>query len=155
MLNQTQCRDLTDPEILEAARAAILEVLETMFFEVPVEDLDLVETPNEANHFIRTEFRGSLDGVMHVALSCSTCARLTASFLGKEYEEVASPEQCSTALELANMLCGATLSRLEPNGRLTIATPRQAEPHSVAGPWLRYPLDGGDVEVALRIGEVL
>lgn len=156
MPNPAQLRDLSDPAILRASRDAMLEVLETMFFELPVAQLEIVDSPLAVPHIVRAGFRGSVDGAMYVALSCDTCARLTLSFLGKEPEEMAPGEQCDTAFELTNMLCGATLSRLEPHGRLAIDTPRHAtgtEPP--AGPWLRFPLEGGAIDVALHCSEGL
>ncbi|WP_321475374.1 chemotaxis protein CheX [uncultured Paludibaculum sp.] len=156
MRNQTEVRDLTDPEIHQACCAAMLEVLETMFFELPLDELEIVPAPAASSCLVRAGFRGTVDGVIHVAISCSTCTRLTASFLGKEAEEVVHAEECSTALELANMLCGATLSRLEPQGRLAIETPYLVDRNQhAAGPWLRYPLEDGDIEVALSYGEGL
>ena len=156
MQNPARVRDLSDPEILQASRGAIIEVLETMFFELPVAELTLVDVPLPVPNVVRAGFHGSLAGVMYVALACETCARLTRAFLGKEPDEVAPGEQCNTAFELANMLCGTTLSRLEPQGRLAIEPPRHTdETETPSGPWLRFPLEDGSIDVALHFGEGL
>ncbi|QOY88655.1 chemotaxis protein CheX [Paludibaculum fermentans] len=151
-----EIHDLSLPQVRQACRAALLEVLETMFFELPAADLEVVDAPEVSSCLIRAGFHGSANGAMQLAISCRICCRLAASFLGKETDEVSLPEKCSTARELANMLCGASLSRLKPHGRMTIETPQSIEaPAADSGPWLRYPLEGGFIDVALRYGEGL
>ncbi|MGJ5819004.1 chemotaxis protein CheX [Paludibaculum fermentans] len=152
--NVMEIHNIALPQVRQACRVALLEVLETMFFELPVAELEVVEAPVETSCLIRASFHGSAGGAMQLAISCQICGRLAAAFLGKETDEVTCAERCSTARELANMLCGASLSRLQPQGRLSIGTPEsvdEADPES--GPWLRYPLEGGSIDVALRYGE--
>jgi hypothetical protein len=67
---------------------------------------------------------------------------------------MADQQAAQILCELANMLCGATLSRLAPNGRFDLETPRMvsvAEPTAAAAP------DGGpsrvEVERWLDAGE--
>jgi hypothetical protein len=154
--DQTDIHNLALPQVRQACRSALLEVLETMFFELPAADLEVVEQPGSESCLIRAGFHGSADGAMQLAISCGICGRLAASFLGKEEDEVSCAERCSTARELANMLCGASLSRLQPHGRMSIETPESIEvPDRESGPWLRYPLEGGFIDVALRYGEEL
>ncbi|MBN9662915.1 MAG: chemotaxis protein CheX [Acidobacteria bacterium] len=151
-----EIHNLALPHVRQACRSALLEVLETMFFELPVSELEMVERPAVDSCLIRAEFHGSAEGAMELALSCGTCERLAASFLGKEQSEVSCAEKCSTARELANMLCGASLSRLQPHGRMSIESPESIPaPDPESGPWLRYPLEGGFLDVELRYGEGL
>lgn len=153
---QKEIHNLALPQVRQACRSALLEVLETMFFELPVSELEVVEQQAGESCLIRAGFHGSADGAMQLAISCGICGRLAASFLGKEEDEVSCGERCSTARELANMLCGASLSRLQPHGRMSIETPEPIEAADrESGPWLRYPLEGGFIDVALRYGEGL
>ncbi|MGC4053391.1 MAG: hypothetical protein QM757_29160 [Paludibaculum sp.] len=154
--NQKDMRNLALPQVRQACRSAMLEVLETMFFELPVAELEVVEQQAPGSCLIRAGFHGSAEGAMQVAISCEICERLAASFLGKDACDVSCTEKCSTARELANMLCGASLSRLQPSGRMSIETPDSIpEPDPESGPWLRYPLEGGFIDMALRYGEGL
>lgn len=156
MQQQTQARDLSHRDVQQACRSALLEVLETMFFELPVEEIEEVPAPAEGSCLVKAGFHGSLDGMLQLALSCPTCVRLAAAFLGTDEAEIGEAERCNTAKELANMLCGASLSRLRPSGRLSIETPSAiSEPEPDSGPWLRFPLEGGFIDVALRYGETI
>jgi hypothetical protein len=137
--------DLSSPELWAVAREASLEVLETMFFELPLEEPSPVQAP--------APYHGSLEGTLEVAVARPSSARLAAAFLGLESGEAGEVEQRQVAMELANMLCGATLSRLEPDGRLKIEQPRivgTAEPESKA--WMNLALEDGSIQLALRCG---
>jgi hypothetical protein len=101
----------------------------------------------------RARYHGSLEGTLEVAVARPSSARLAAAFLGLESDEAGEVEQRQVAMELANMLCGATLSRLEPDGRLKIEQPRivgTAEPESKA--WMNLALEDGSIQLALRCG---
>lgn len=142
------------PPGLREAAGGMLEVLETMFFELPLaplrEDSPPADVPGAA-----VEFSGTRGGRLAVRLDTAAARRLAASFLGREDERtVTGPEIELVVLELANMLCGVTLSRIEPQGRFQIAAPRlESCAPEEAGPWLVAPLESGRVAVRLRCGE--
>jgi CheY-specific phosphatase CheX len=142
---------LDKQEVRRALEEAVLEVLETMCFEFPVAEPEPGGAPAEEAVRAVARFEGSLRGKLHVALTGEAARRLAASFLGLEEDGVGEQEVLLMASELANMLCGATLSRLEPHGRLRIAPPetsRGAAPCQ-GGCWLWFPLEQGEVAATL------
>jgi len=146
--------DLRDAALRVACRDAVLEVLETMFFELPADDALPVEKPSEGANAGTVRFGGSLQGTLCVAVSSNCPRRLAAGFLGLEEEEIGDAEEQSMIVELANVLCGATMSRVEPAGRLRIGQPVLGAPlENCPGPWLRFPLESGSVEVTVHFGE--
>lgn len=142
------------PPGLRDAAGGMLEVLETMFFELPIaplrEDSPPADVPGAA-----VEFTGTRRGRLDVRLDAAAARRLAASFLGREDERtVTGPEIELVTLELANMLCGAALSRIEPQGRFRIEAPRlESSMPEGAGPWLVAPLESGRVAVRLECEE--
>jgi len=142
--------------VRRAVEEAVLEVLETMCFEFPVaEPEDGGEAGGEAVE-AAARFEGTLRGELRVALTGGAPQRLAAAFLGLEEHEVGAKEELLMASELANMICGAALSRLEPHGRLRIVPPQAGRgPARCEGRcWLRFPLELGEVAVTLRCEEI-
>jgi CheY-specific phosphatase CheX len=145
--------DLSNPALRAACRQAVLEVLETMFFEVPLDE-DLPSPAHEPEALIaKARFDGGLEGWLCVAISPSCAGPLAAAFLGIDEEDAGDEERRSILIELTNIVCGATLSRLDPSGRLHIHQPVLVESsHLCQSPWLRFPLACGTFDTALRIG---
>lgn len=138
--------------VQRALEEAVLEVLETMCFEFPADEPSAGEPAVDGTVQAVARFAGSARGALRVALAGEAPRRLAAAFLGMDETEVGAQKVLQMASELANMLCGATLSRLAPHGRLRIATPEAGwggEP-SGGGGWLRFPLEGGEVAVTLK-----
>jgi CheY-specific phosphatase CheX len=143
--------DLRNEKMHAACQQAVLEVLETMFFELPESTGELVEHHVDDASLVTARFSGSLNGVLCVALSSASPQRLAAGFLGMEEEDIGPDEEHSMVVELANVLCGSTMSRVEPLGRLIIEQPGVGEhPEDVHGPWLRFPLESGLIEVSVQ-----
>lgn len=149
-------RNLSNPALRDACREAVLEVLDLMFFEVPLED-DSASPFHEPDALIaRARFDGSIEGWLCVAISQSCAGPLAAAFLGIEEDEAGEEERRSLLIELTNIVCGATLSRLEPCGRLHIHQPVLVEsPHRCDSPWMRFPLACGSFDTALWTGASL
>lgn len=138
--------------VRRAVEEAVLEVLETMCFEYPVAEPEEGGDPGEEAVEAAARFEGTLRGELRVALTGGAPQRLAAAFLGIEESEVGGREELLMASELANMVCGAALSRLEPHGRLRIATPAagRGQARCEGRCWLHFPLEGGGVAVTLR-----
>jgi len=138
-------------QMRQALEGAVLEVLETMCFEFPVAEPE--QGPGPENDAVRAaaRFEGSLRGVLHVALTGEAPRRLAAAFLGLEESQVGGQEMLQMASELANMVCGAAMSRLEPHGRLRISPPEadRGGPLCQDGCWLHFPLESGEVAATL------
>jgi CheY-specific phosphatase CheX len=98
------------------------EVLETMFFSA-------VLGPGEAGGegprlTALVSFSGSRAGTLGVSASAATALALAANFLGAGEEGVPAGQAPSVLGELANVLCGAVLGKVEPAGRFTISPPQ-------------------------------
>jgi hypothetical protein len=78
-------------------------------------------------------FRGHRTGTLSLQASTDTLGEMAANFLGVDSPgAVAGEARESVAKELANMICGAVLSRLESPGIFELLPPelRAAEPAS-------------------------
>jgi hypothetical protein len=85
-----------------------------------------------------------------VSLDEPALNRLAASFLGAEVDEITPALGSHVLCELTNMLCGATLSRMHPDSRIVIDSPRIVPLNEVSSsPWLRFPLECGSLAVSL------
>lgn len=142
-------------QVRRALEEAVLEVLETMCFEFPVAEAEEGEDPEEEAIHAAARFEGSQKGVLRVALAGEAPRRLAAAFLGLAEDEAGERETLQMACELANMLCGATMSRLEPHGRLRILPPEASNggPACMNACWLRFPLEAGRVAASLCFEE--
>jgi hypothetical protein len=134
-----------------ALEEALTHVLETMFFELP---LDAVSKHSPEPGCIRASVKiaGSLRGRFHLAAELRLLGRLTQSFLGiDEGEAPGEDQQRSVICELANMLCGAALSRLMPDACLTLETGIENGPVACDAAWLACPLEQGRVFVKIEL----
>lgn len=133
--------------------AALIEVLETMFFELPEGEAALSPAPAESAIAATAVFTGDLKGSLSLSCGIWTLRRLSSNFLGREDEStVTEAEIRQVACELANMVCGNALSRIEPHGRFRIATPELRLPDAGAGQWITFPLETGPISVTLEAG---
>ncbi len=98
---------------------AVEEVLEGMFFSAVIGQAP--ERPPAPELAALVRFSGSREGALAAAASERTVTKLASSFLGDD--EAAEAQTRATLGELANVLCGAALGRLEPEGRFSIAEP--------------------------------
>lgn len=127
------------------------EVLETMFFECPIGEL-FEGRPQCAGLGAAVEFKGASAGRLEVDADPAAAQRLAGSFLGREDDStVTGAEVRLVLLELANMLCGTALSRLQPPGGFQLAAPRLILAEAEVGPegWLVAPLESGRLAVRL------
>jgi CheY-specific phosphatase CheX len=101
--------------------SAAEEVLETMFYT----GIFGPGTEGDGPYVSAgVSFKGSRNGVLDVAAQESTATALAASFLGEAAESV-PVEQIPTVIgELANVLCGVVLGRVEEGGQFVIAPPQ-------------------------------
>ncbi|MBI5083892.1 MAG: chemotaxis protein CheX [Acidobacteria bacterium] len=147
-------KDLSHPKLRNACQAAVLEVLELMFFELPITTAEVSSAFQPDSCAASARFNGSLQGALTVAITRSSCIRLAASLLGLEPDEIDAQNCLSTVTELANMLCGATISRFEPEGRLHIEQPQSiAASYAPSGHWLTFQLEDGCISVFIQFQE--
>jgi CheY-specific phosphatase CheX len=114
--------------IAEALGTSAQTVLETMFFVVPEGDAEssyLFETP-----LLRAglAFRGEWRGTLELSTPLSSAKTLASSFAGvSDLEQVTEAEAGEVIRELANMVCGSTLSRLAGNKIFDMDSPKMLD----------------------------
>lgn len=148
--------------IRQSLEDAFNEVLETMFFELPV-DSPAGAAPVPGARGAEAAFTGEtegrrIQGRYQIAVEPPMLSRLAQDFLGLDELEPPGETQTTSVLsELANMLCGSTLSRLVPEARLRIAPPQPAGLDALvaacAEPWIETPLECGRMWVRVEVRE--
>jgi CheY-specific phosphatase CheX len=108
-------------EFDELLSSATEEVLENMFYTGAFGP----GTEGDGPYYSAgVSFTGSRNGTLDVAAPESTATALAAAFLGETVESV-PPEHVPTVIgELANVLCGVVLGRVEEGGHFVIAPPQ-------------------------------
>ena len=108
--------------ILTTATDALQEVLGTMFFSDAA--------PVACEHHLagewsaaRVTFTGVPAGELRLMLSPGLALIFAASFLGIDEQEVTPETADQVNCELANMICGAILSRLHPDSLVALSAP--------------------------------
>jgi hypothetical protein len=105
-----------------ALAAAVGEVLESMFF---IEDLgEASEAPAAEAVTVEIRFDGDPPGRLQMLLAPLAAKCIAADFLGEDPGSVSARQSEDVALELANMICGAVLSRLESSACFRLESPR-------------------------------
>jgi CheY-specific phosphatase CheX len=108
---------------MDAALAeSVREVLEKMFFA------DLVEPEQEGDppRDIHAEviFDGNPPGSFDLALDLDAARSAAADFLGEDPEDLTTAQMHEVVCELANMICGSVLSRVESSATFRLEKPR-------------------------------
>ena len=116
---------MTDTTIREALVSAVADVLESMFF------LDAIgeapePPPDAAMVTVHLTFDGDPPGSFLMRIALPAADAIAADFLGEEAESLTPQQSTDVALELANMICGAVLSRIESRATFRLATPQIA-----------------------------
>lgn len=140
----------TDPSVVDSAVEAAVEVLDTMFFELPAGTPQVWEGPPPDALCALVRFAGTSEGRLAVVLEPLSVHRLAAAFLGMDEGETTEGQAADVLCELANMICGASLSRLNPDSRIVIESPKVVPVSEVsAAPWVRFPLECGSLAISL------
>jgi hypothetical protein len=138
------------PELDEVLRQALEEVLERMFFFDPVgeaEPAGETDAPIEAE----VDFEGSPSGSLSVRIARRSATSMAADFLAEDAECLTPRQVEDVVCELANMVCGAALSRLEAGIRLEaprIVPEADRPPQPIDGHWLE--IGNGAISVWLE-----
>ena len=136
---------------------AVDAVLETMFFSAVLGPAE-PETGDEILE-ARVAFRGRLSGTLGVRLSETSARLMAAGFLGEDEDSLTDTQPDQVACELANMLCGSLLSKVESEESFDLASPElvpvESETVAVsdAPPAARqsFELEGGILTVTLLL----
>lgn len=130
-------------------------VLETMFFTGVTGDAEPVASSSPAIS-ARLSFHGNPSGSFGVSVPLGTGRTIAASFLGVEEEALTESQIGEVVCELANMLCGSVLSRLESKTGFELVHPELdlgetswRQDASVVS--RAFELDAGTLEVWARL----
>jgi CheY-specific phosphatase CheX len=137
----------------DALAAAAEEVLETMFFTTIEGRLDLWPDPAEAVT-ATLPFFGELSGLFRLDVSLASARRIAAAFLAAEPEALPPDRIGEVVCELANMICGCTLSKLRGKSVFELLMPHlESDPDSTAEPSLShvFQLEDGLLRVSLQV----
>lgn len=147
---------MTDTTIRTALASAVAEVLESMFF---LEGLSEAEEPSaEAETVtVHLRFEGDPAGCFQMRLARPAANTIAADFLGEDAESLTAQQSTDVTLELANMICGAVLSRIESSVSFRLCGPQISA--GCTGQHLpeanhRYTVEtgSGTLTVAIRMG---
>jgi CheY-specific phosphatase CheX len=119
---------MTTLDLTQALSDSIPEILGTMFFSDVMEDCDDGAAAAESLS-ASLSFHGPMTGDFRLRIDLPAARLLAASFLAEE-EDALAPAQIEEAIcELANMICGGALTRLQPDALYSLSHPEvmQAE----------------------------
>ena len=107
-----------------ALRDAVQEVLEKMFFVEPIEEPPVEAASPNGELAVRLAFEGLPSGTLTLRVSNSAARQIAADFLGEDESGLSPAKVEEVVRELANMICGSVLSRVESTATFRLAPPR-------------------------------
>ena len=123
---------VTDTPLRAALAESLDEVLEKMFFAGTLGEIDSAASgPAVTAHL---KFEGDPPGSLTLRVTLDAARSVAADFLGEEEAGVSSDRIGEVVCELANMICGSVLSRVEPNVTFRLSAPRVVEPEEAEPP---------------------
>ena len=112
---------MTERSIDTALAESVQEVLEKMFF---IDSLEPVEGgPQPAGIAAELMFDGDPPGSFRLDLDVPAARSAAADFLGEDAEELSVEQLNEVVCELANMICGSVLSRIESKATIRLSKP--------------------------------
>jgi Chemotaxis phosphatase CheX len=145
-------RNTQSAELGEVLRGVVAEVLETMFFTEAMA-VDCEHSWISGASVVRVPFSGSHSGEMWLCVSHDVVASIAPAFLAQDLAETSEEERSQVILELANILCGAVLSRLWPESSLLLDAPAEGQWESPAEGALHccFELPEGMLAISIRM----
>lgn len=111
-------------QVAACLRESAGEVLETMFFLTVEREAGWEEVAHKEHLYAEMDFQGAAEGRLELAVSRDLAPVLAAGFLGKDEPELTEREIEGVVCELANMMCGSVLSRLESHSLFQLGAPQ-------------------------------
>jgi CheY-specific phosphatase CheX len=138
--------------IADTIAEVVRDVLETMFFST-AERMDDAE-PDAAAVAASVCFRGDPSGDLRVDLSYDLARAMASAFLGVDTGQLGPEAPQQVACEFSNMICGAILSRVHPEARVSLDPPRAADGEIGPGAArLCFLAPEGPLTVAIELGD--
>jgi CheY-specific phosphatase CheX len=111
-------------ELEPLLRASLEKTLEMMFFTMPDAVSANAERPDGDLVVVRLAFQGTPPGTLGLLVSERLAQSLAANFTGWDEESALPSEKVMAVIgELANMVCGAVLSKIESDESFDLETP--------------------------------
>jgi CheY-specific phosphatase CheX len=143
-------------QAIQAALAhSVHDVLEKMFFAELVEEAGK-DAPAPRGIAAELAFEGDPPGSFRLDLDLLAAQAAAADFLGEDACEINAGQMNAVVCELANMICGSVLSRIESSATFRLAKPEIAGeiPFGAAGPpdsAYQATLGGGALRAEIRM----
>jgi CheY-specific phosphatase CheX len=138
----------------EYVTASCEQVLETMFFTGVIATDGASHRAAEPAVKATVRFEGPADGQLSIGMESHTAAALASSFLGRDLQDITPADSSEVASELANMICGAILSRCASSRRFRLS-PAHVGATAELPPEYRYrtalQLPEGNLEVSVQV----
>jgi hypothetical protein len=139
---------------------AVEEILEIMYFQTVLASAEGTAPPNADSDgpslTAEVRFQGNRSGRFRVGVPIKLARLLGAAFLGRDEAEVSDSDAAEVVCELANMICGSVLSRLERQATFEITHPVLIPPEQgvsfegdSASRW--FDLEDGMLAVSLEL----
>lgn len=142
---------MCEQQFESALRDAVTEVLETMFFASVGEET--AEGCAGDSLIATLRFVGSPSGSFSLAVSREAAVEMAANFLGCEEDEggdeAGSGQPEEVVREMANMVCGSFLSRVEGGSHFELEAPRSAAEFPDEQQRRSFELENGRIEIGL------
>jgi CheY-specific phosphatase CheX len=94
-----------------------------MFFLDALTDSEEAAIPTSRDLSVQLTFDGDPPGSFRMHLARTAADSIAANFLGEDPENLSSQQRQDVARELANMICGAVLSRIESRVSFRLSAP--------------------------------
>jgi CheY-specific phosphatase CheX len=136
-----------------ALAESVQEVLEKMFFIDALEPVQ--EGTQPAGIAAELMFDGDPPGSFRLELDVQAARPVAADFLGEDAEDLSMEQLNEVVCELANMICGSVLSRIESNATIRLSKPvivsAAEQPQGPAGASFQAALGSGLLRAEIRM----
>jgi CheY-specific phosphatase CheX len=122
-------------KIHTALEAAVGDVLETMCFTSVLASSEKAIAAGEAEAAFTAElhFEGNATGGFRLAIPVKLARLVGSCFLGRDEAEISDCQAGEVVCELANMICGSVLSRMDSKAIFHITHPEVTVSEAAAG----------------------
>ncbi|MEO8657340.1 MAG: chemotaxis protein CheX [Bryobacteraceae bacterium] len=138
---------MLDERFSLAVEESLTGVLETMFFTSVLGDFTGETAPDKITATL--SFNGEPSGSFWLAVSRPLAREMAANFLGCD-DEIEEQQSEEVVRELANMVCGSVLSRVENHSRFDLSEPVVVQEAPSATLHRVFEVENGTVEIGLN-----
>ena len=114
---------MSDTDLNRAVSESVAEVLEKMFFISATEETGPPEEPRGPEIMVRLAFEGEPCGTLVLKIPVAAALPIAADFLAEDEQSLSDGQVSGVICELANMVCGSVLSRVESESAFRLAHP--------------------------------